>query len=75
MKYKFEYESENAEQDFAQIMDILMSAVERGVKIYKDVKSVDAEAEKQQSIEKLNENVEELSGKLDDFREVVTAKK
>lgn len=74
MKYRFEYESENAEQDFATIMDILLTAAERGVKIYKDAKSTDNEAETLKAFTNLNQGVADLGSKLDDFREVIDNK-
>ena len=71
MKYRFEYESDNAEQDFKQVVDILMNALERGVKIYKDATSVDKEDTALETFNELNKNVAGLGSKIDDFKEVV----
>ena len=71
MKYKFEYESDNAEQDLATVVDILMGALERGVKIYKDAKSEETEDTALETFSELNKNVAGLGEKLDDFREVI----
>ena len=70
MKYKIEYSSENAEQDIAQIVDILLGGVERALRIYKDSQSDDREEKALDTFENLNENVASLGEKLDDFREV-----
>ena len=71
MKYRFEYESDNAEQDLAKVVDVLMGALERGVKIYKDVTSEEKEDTALETFSELNKNVAGLGEKLDDFREVV----
>ena len=71
MKYRFEYESDNAEQDLAKVVDIIMGALERGVKIYKDVTSEEKEDTALETFGELNKNVADLGSKIDDFREVV----
>lgn len=74
MKYVLNYESENAEQDFANIMDTLMLALERGAKIYKDLKSEDQDRETMKTVNRIESDVANLGSKLDDFREVFTEK-
>ena len=71
MKYKVEYSSDNAEQDIATIVDIILGGVERAFKIYKDSQSDDREATALDTFEDLNKNVAGLGEKLEDFKEVV----
>lgn len=74
MKYTINLESDNAEQDLANIVEIFMNAMERGVEIYKDAKSTDNEAQALKTFKDLNQNVADLGTKLSDlnFKEVET---
>ena len=77
MKYNItvNYESESLEDDLGKIADILMSSVDRYFKIKKEYEKQSEVSELNATVHGLDNRIDGIEAKIDDFREVITEKK